>query len=90
MSSQVCQNMMDGKNQKDVIRQQSNIRDDKIHRNLDVDQTKPHSNTQDTTKIMTTINNNNSNNKTENGVSGWTLSSRNDTHHNDLENYNRK
>ena len=77
-------------NQKDTIRQQSNSRDDKIHRNLDVDQTKPHSNTQDTTKIMTTINNSNSNNKIENDISGWNLSLRNGTHRNDLENYERK
>ena len=81
---------MDGKNQKDAIRQQSNSRDDKIHRNLDVDQTKPHSNTQDTTKIMTTINDSNSNNKIENDISGWNLSLRNGTRRNDPENYERK
>ena len=92
MNSQVCQNMMDGKNREDVIRQQSNAsNDDKIHRNVDVDQKKHQTNSQaqDITKMMTTMSRNGSSDKTENDTSIWTVNSSNNLHF-DGENYERK
>ena len=89
MSSQVCQNMMDGKNQEDVIRQEPNTsNDDKILRNSDVDQKKLQSNSQaqDVTKMMTNTNIKGSNTRNENGV--WSMNSSSNIPHNIVENFN--
>ena len=89
MSSQVCQNMMDGKNQEDVIRQEPNTsNDDKILRNSDVDQKKLQSNSQaqDVTKMMTNTNIKGSNTRNENDI--WSMNSNNNIPHNIVENFN--
>ena len=91
MNSQVCQNMMDGKNQEDVIRQRSNTsNDDKILRNSDVDQKKLQSKSQvqDVTNIMTTMNKKGSNTRNECDI--WSMNSGNNILHNNVENYDRK
>ena len=89
MNSQVCQNMMDGKNQEDVIRQEPNTsNDDKILRNSDVDQKKLQSNSQaqDVTKMMSNTNIKGSNTRNENDI--WSMNSNNNIPHNIVENFN--
>ena len=89
MSSQVCQNMMDGKNQEDVIRQEPKTsNDDKILRNSDVDQKKLQSNSQaqDVTKMMSNTSIKGSNTRNENDI--WSMNSNNNIPHNIVENFN--